>query len=1399
MKFIRVTFLLVVLISQAKAQYNNLVFENLSTVDGLSSSTCVDVFQDRDGFLWFATIDGLNKYDGYDFKIYRSEINNPQSLSSNRISSITEDGNGILWIGTANGLNAFDKNAEKFFRISHDAANASSISSNFIYQVLYDKKINVLWITTLNGVNALALENITSFKSKDLKFNRYLSSGKNINSLDHDEVTAIATDAEGKIWVVTAGTQLNYYNQKTDKFVGVPVDVRNPYHMDHIPKSILIDREGNFWVGNNLAGLTFWDHKTKEFSVKRLTVKNAPIFDIYQDKQGTIWVATDGDGMYFIDRDKGVTAHIVNNPSDPFSLSNNQPSKVLEDRDGIFWIATYNTGMNKLSRSKSAFGYYYHQPDNPKSLSHKIAQSVIEDNDGRIWIGTDGGGLNLFDEENNSFTHFKHDLSNASSIASNKIINMCRGHNGIWICTWQAGLSFLNPLTGTFKNYVHSEKDPFSLSQNSVWCAVEDPQNRLWAGTSSAGLNVFDPATGKFFHYLNSPSDSTSLLHNYALSLLVDSSNRLIVGTPIGVCVAELPRNAAPFPFRLSFKEIKGKYISGNRINCLTEDHNGNIWLGSDLGLVQLNKDLQIVRIYTTKDGLPNNLIAGIREDNQHNIWVTSKSGLSQFDPQNKKFRNYNTHDGLQGLEFQSKSIDRLIDGRIIIGGINGLNIFDPTKVLADSVEPKLMLTSFSLFNKSIKPYDTIKNRLIFTDPISAAKGITLFYDEDYLSFEYVALDYKNPEKIRYAYRMIGLDKEWNYVGNKRNTSYANLAAGDYRFEVMVSQDGVWKENNKVGMDITILPPPWKTWWAFSLYFVFIALVVWGIMKYYAQRVRDEKEHELDQMKLAFFINVSHEFRTPLTLILNPIDKILSSFGNPDEVKNSALVIQRSARRLLSLVNQLLDFRKTDLGKSPLETVHGDILKFSRDIFMLFHDLAELKKIDFRFESSVDSIPAWFDPDKVEKILTNLLSNAIKFTELGGNISLSVSTTAHPTKLFSKSGKDLVEFKVKDTGVGLKPGQLNHVFEPFFHVDNTKTGTGIGLHFTKNLVELHQGEISIDSEFGKGTTFTVLLPLYPKKRKVESHHDRLNKYSFDSVAIQAIEYDLTINNNDEEQLTTDLPLPEEQRPVVLIVEDNRELRMHLKNELRNSFKVKEATNGAEGFEKVMKYFPDVVISDIMMPEMDGFELCRKIKTNTETSHIPVVLLTARNLEEDKIEGYRTGADEYLAKPFNIHVLKARLKNLLEARERLKKKFMSSSQLRPAKEVTTNSMDEAFLDKATRIVLENVSNPDFSLDEFLVKLAVSRSYFFRKINSLTGQNPSNFIRTIRLKYAASLLVQQQHSIKEISFMAGFNSSAYFGKTFRELFGKTPQEYRENPTTSDISNEKSGRPPDKAIQL
>ena len=1364
------------------AQYSNLKFENFDTNNGLSSSTSVEIFQDSEGFLWFGTIDGLDKYNGYEFEIYRPIINNPHSISNNRINAITEDSKGFLWVGTSNGLNIFDKKAQKFYRINlFDKKIEKANLREEINSLLFDKKANLIWVGTKNGLLKINLSNSAEPFSDNLNFIRYVNNSKDKKSIDNNNVTNIVQDKNGTVWVGTNGNSLNKYNSKTNNFERITITFESNQYLDHLPKQVLLDRNGDFWIGNDLSHLYLFDISKKQMKKVAPVNQSIPIFHLYQDKKGLVWASTDGSGIYLLDKNKGLIQHLVKNQDDPFSLPNNQPSKVLEDKDGIYWIATYNKGINKLALFKSSFGHHFYKPNG--GISNKIAQSVMQDSNGRIWIGTDGGGLDLFDSKNESFKHFKGIPDNANSLSSNKILYISEGDNNVlWVCTWDKGLNKFNAATGVVKRYENDPNNPFSIGQNTVWCAIKDNQKRVWLGTSTAGLNLLDTETDKFYQFKNVLNNPKSLISNFVFSLFVDSKNRLWIGTSLGLCYVKLNGLTKRIPDNINFEEIKIKNIQGNRINHITEDYKGNIWVGSDMGLYQLDQNLKLKHSYSSNNGLPNNLVVGLQEDNDKNIWISSKSGLSLLNPRTQNIRNFNVHDGLQGVEFQSKSIAKTFDGRIIVGGINGFNIFYPNDISLNSNKVKPIITDIKIFNKSVFAGDTLNGRVLFDQSVSNLKEIELKHNEGYISLSFVALNFQNPERVKYAYKMSGLDADFINVDNNRIANYSNLTPGKYTFEVKASIDGQWKNGGTTSIVIEVLPPFWKTWWAYLFYILIISGGSWYVLRFYTNKINEKKEHELDQMKLHFFINVSHEFRTPLTLILNPVEKILSNFNDAEEVKKSANLIQKSSKRLLHLVDQLLDLRKIDLGKSHLEVTEFDIIKFSKNTFFLFEDLAKAKDIRLVFESSVKEYYGRFDIDKIEKIFANLLSNAIKFTDNGGVIKISISEVEEVIKqekwmFFNPKGSQkMIQIKVTDSGIGFKKKQLKNVFQRFSQGDSSKTGTGIGLNYTKSLVELHKGQIFVESKHKLGTTFTIQIPSDLKidgklVRDGANHHPKPN-ISMNALESAAYEIAISDESNTLQDLTSS---SENNKPVVLLVEDNKVLRNHLKNELSAQFRVKEATNGVDGLEKIKKYFPDIIISDVMMPKMDGFELCNKVKNDFEVCHIPIILLTARSLEEDKIVGFDVGADEYLAKPFNMNVLKARVNNLLEAKKRNRERLTKVGGIIPSSEIVTNTLDEAFLDKATKIIIDNVSDMDFSIDDLVSQIGIGRSQFFRKLSALSGQNPSAFIRTIRLKYASELLSSQKYSIKEISHMTGFNSTAYFTKTFRELFEMTPSQF------------------------
>ncbi|WP_289039973.1 two-component regulator propeller domain-containing protein [uncultured Zobellia sp.] len=1377
----RFTFFFFLLFSIAlSAQFNTLKFENFETPEGLSSSTCSEIFQDKEGFLWFGTIDGLNRYNGYEFEIFRSVLNDSTSISNNRINTITEDKYGKLWVGTNNGLNVYNKETEKFTLIDlYGPLSLSSSPRKIINDVEYDTHGNAIWVATENGVVKIELTDSGSLYNP--KFSYYLNDTTNDISLDSNGVNAILKDAENELWFTTDGQHLNKYNRAQDNFDRVFIDSGDPYELNHIPKRVFIDKDGDFLIGNDLSDMIFWIRDKNEFKHLSLADSHIPISNIYQDDNGFFWLSTDGHGIYLYDKKKNtITQQIANNLFDPFSLANNKPSIIYEDRDGILWIGSYDKGVSKLDPSKYSFGHYYYQPNSEEGLSEKIVQSVLQDKKGRIWLGAYNGGLDLFDEENESYKHYPHIPGDENSLSSNKILYTFESSDGnIWICTLDGGLNSFDPEKEVFKRYENDVFNPKSIGQNSVWAGLEDFEKRIWIGLRTDGLNLLDPKTGVFSNYRNTSLKDIGLTSNIILYLYVDSQKRLLIGTTLGLNVVQLDKLQEFAPEEINFERVHEKGVEGNRINYITEDHKNNIWLGTDSGIFVLDQNLKEIKSYSSHDGLPNNLVVGLEEDDNHNFWITSKSGLTFLNPETNEIRNFNAHDGLQGTEFQTKSIDKTKDGRILAGGLNGFNIFHPDHIkFTEDLKLQPLITSFKLNNKKVVKGDSINGRVLINSALDSVGNIRLKYDENYISFEFVSLYFENPEQVQYAYKMHGLDDDFVNIGHNRVVNHSNLEPGDYLFEVKSSIDGKWANAGSAKLNIEILPPFWKTWWMYLIYAIAGGLLLWAMMYYYTQKVREDQKHELDQMKLQFFVNVSHEFRTPLTLILNPVDKILSSINESSPMMSSAQTIQRSARRLLHLVNQLLDYRKMDVGMMPLQLEKGNIVKFSEDIFMLFKDLADQKELNYTFSSDSKNIQAHFDLDKVEKIITNLISNAIKFTPPEGTIVVSINEVTKKVKtydslFFSREKKgDYVEIRVEDSGKGLDKAQLRNIFSRFYNLDPSKTGTGIGLNFSKALVEMHGGDISVESQAKKGSKFIVRLPLNLDKEATETENIK-NEFRINSM--KAVEYEMLTTN----ELVTSKDFPEQtgdkDRPTVLIVEDNKELRTHLVNDLREYYQVKQAANGEKGLKMAKKHFPDIMISDVMMPVMDGFELCKNIKSEFETCHIPVLLLTAKSLDDDRVEGYHSGADGYLSKPFVTRVLIARINNLLETKKRLRQRFSEIGGIFPASEVTTNSIDEVFLDKVTKTILDNVSDMDFKQEDLLKELGIGRSQLYRKINSLTGKNPSHYMRTVRLRYASELLKENKYSVKEISYMAGFNSTAYFSKTFRELFDVTPTEF------------------------
>jgi signal transduction histidine kinase/DNA-binding response OmpR family regulator len=871
--------------------------------------------------------------------------------------------------------------------------------------------------------------------------------------------------------------------------------------------------------------------------------------------------------------------------------------------------------------------------------------------------------------------------------------------------------------------------------------------------------------------------------------------------------------------------------LSDNAVYVIYEDTliaRNTLWIGTRNGLNRFDVEHETFTRYTEQNGLPNNTIAGILSDRRGNLWISTFHGLAKlvlspanggvnsaegFDPRIETFRNYHPSDGLQSYEFNQRACYEGKDGTLYFGGINGLNFFHPDSIRDNPHVPPVMLTDFQIFNNSVKP----RSDAPLKQSISITEQITLSYKHSVFSFEFAALDYTAPERNQYAYKLEGFNDKWIDLGTRRFVTFTNLDPGEYVLRVKGSNnDGVWNEDG-ASLKIIISPPPWKTWWAYTLYVLFGLGLVYVFRRFEMskiklahdlklQRLEAQKLHEVDQIKSRFFANISHEFRTPLTLILGPLERLLAGDwqGNPHEQYG---LMHRSAKRLLHLINQLLDLSKLEEGSMPLRAKPENLIHLLKFIVASFASLAERKQILLRLDASalpksdgseVEPLVVYLDRDKFEKCMNNLLANAIKFTPAGGEVSVAVAVAGGSDQngdgrgekgegrrvmgekrlspiAFRPSHFTFVQIAIKDTGIGIPADQLDKIFDRFYQVADERTsththkreGTGIGLALTKELIELHRGKIHVESELGKGSTFIVRLPLGKEHLKPEEIVEASDQSSVasDQLPVSGVEHPAS---SIQDQASCD------EQQVILIVEDNLDMRVHIRDLLHQSYRIIDAGDGTEGLEKAAAAIPDLIISDVMMPEMDGFEFCRRIKTDERTSHIPVILLTARASERSKLEGLETGADDYLTKPFNANELRIRANNLIEQRRQLRERFSREVTLQP-KDIAITTADELFLQRVMAIIDKHLSDPDFSVEAFAQEFRMSRVQLHRKIKALTDQSPREFIRTLRLRAAAKLLEQGKFTVTEIAYEVGFNNLSYFAKCFREEFGVLPSEY------------------------
>jgi len=1323
-------------------------FNRIDINQGLSNNQVNCIFRDSTGFMWIGTVSGLNRFDGYHFTVYRHDLRDSTSVADNNISKIMAGPGQQLWVQTRRGINIYNPLTARFSRRPEKLLQQWGIPGSTITDIVRDKA-GLYWL-----LHPTAGIFIIGTGNKALPLVHTADS----SSIATNSVAALTVDKAGDQWLLHSSGILEKMDARSHRVV-----YRNHglVRADHPATAwtMVADNDGDLWIfsSNEDNGIYYFDATRHSFrhidqSTPGLALNNNIVRGIVPDNSGLIWIGTDHGGINIIDKKNQTIRYIENINEDNRSLSQNSITTLYKDNTGIIWIGTFKKGLNYYHENMVKFPLYQYQAYSRNSLPYNDVNRFVEDGSGNLWIGTNGGGLIYFDRGRNTFTQYRHETSNPNSISGNVIVSLCIDHNRqLWVGTYFGGLDRFDG--SRFIHYKHDPKDSSSLSDNSIWEVLEDSKHQLWVGTLNGGLNVMDPVTQRFRRFPQVPS-------KYISALLEDKAGNLWIGTSEGLDVRNGQTGA--FKHYSNIPAVSGS-LSHNNVVCIFQDSRQRIWVGTREGLDLFNTKDDSFRTLRQEDGLPDNSILNILEANDHSLWMSTPNGLSNMTTNGGAytFKNYDESDGLQGKEFNENAALKTSRGELIFGGGNGFNLFYPNAIALNNNVPQVVLTDLQIFNKSILPGEKINGRILLTAAIPATRSITLQPGENVFSLEFASLNYFHPEKNRYAYKLEGFNKEWLYTdGLQRRATFTNLDPGEYTFRVKASNnDGVWNDTG-LTLQIRVLPPFWKTWPAFLCY----ALLILGALLL-ARRIIQERErlrfrmeqqtqeaarmHELDSLKIRFFTNVSHEFRTPLSLIIAPLEKIVRQTADTN-LKGQLELMQRNARRLLNLVNQLLDFRKMEVQEIKLHATEGDIIGFTKELTGSFSDLSDKKHIQLTFQSNVQALNMLYDTDKIEKILFNLLSNAFKFTPEDGSIAVNVSYDSNAEQL---------EIAVKDNGIGIPLEKQDHIFERFFQHEVPSSvvnqGSGIGLSITKEFVKMHGGSITVDSAPEMGSCFTVLLPVKTTTAAIPG------------------EMQTTIRAAAAPALPTPVT-PNSKKPVVLLVEDNEDFRFYLKDNLGQYFQIIEAENGLAAWKLLQHTLPQLIVSDISMPEMDGLELCKKVRAQQRTAHLPIVLLTARAEEAQQLEALETGASDYITKPFNFEVLLSRIKNIISQQSSLRKTFQQHIEANPS-EVAISSADEEFIRQALELVEKNISNPDFSVEELSRALFMSRVSVYKKILALTGRSPIEFIRSIRLKRAAQLLEKSQMTVAEVAYEVGFNNPKYFTKYFKMEYNVLPSVY------------------------
>ncbi len=1360
-------------------------FDQLNVAHGLSQNTVNAILKDSHGYLWMATNDGLNRYNGYNFRVYRNRKNQPESLADNKVLTLTEDREGQLWVGSANGLCLYDRQANAFHTVALPTALPESSGRQYI-RTVYEDRSGAIWVGTLSG--ALSVRPSGAEHFQPVAF----------TSGPVADVSAVLEDQAGVVWVGTEQPGLYYGTGDPLEWQFLPLAAIQGG--EGLAKTIEEDRYGQLWVGTQGNGLfrISKDRKTIKHYLSAHTpgLKNDLVKSIEEGPHGKLWIATDGGGLSLFDAAAGRFEHLGYQPHEPESVASDAAYTLFRDDEGLVWVGTFDGGVSIFNPNHKAFHHVGRSLVNGKGLNHRSVLSFLEDTQGDIWIGTDGGGLNIWTPGAGQFRSYREE----DGLSSNVVTCLWQGvDKSIWIGTYRGGLQRLDPESGHFESYTHQAGQAESLRNDNVWALLLQGPHHLWVGTL-AGLDLLDVRTGAFSHLTTQSHPVGEAYAERVTALYRGQSGTIWVG---GRGVRYV---AAGETTLKQLEATPGSPLNQFDSRAFLEDAEGRLWVGTEGGgLFVRHQPGGSFANYTMADGLPSNAIHTLYEGEDGAIWMSTNKGLSRVMPKAltpdggtaaSPFRNYCKQDGLQSSQFSYNAGLQAKDGYLYFGGINGFNYFKPSDIRDNPHAPKVAITGLKLYDQYVQPNEEGSP---LEKPLSEMQELVLTHQQSQLfALEFTALGYTSSEKNQYAYKLEGFLEEWSHIGDRRSVSFTNLNAGTYTFKVKAANnDGVWNPE-PVALEIVIKPPFWRTPWAYASYILISVLLLFGFRHALLMRERfknnlrlkdleRQKIEEVNRLKLAFFTNVSHEFRTPLTLISGPVEQLLESGQFGGRTARQLQIVQQNTKRLLRLVNQLLEFRKMDEDQVQLSPQSSDMVSFVQGVKTAFDGLAENRGINYQLNTSMQRIPICFDPDKMEKIVYNLLSNAFKFTRQRVEVDIRQGKRVVES---GKSPKPVVLISITDDGSGISPKYRDRIFDRFYQVqpgqgqtgEKLPQGTGIGLAYAKALIEMHGGGLELESTVGEGSRFTIWLPLEAQALECGQQQWEMPERAVEQAAE-------AVHPSPAVALPAQL-VKSGAKPTLLIVEDNEEVRNFLRMSFEPYFTIAEAENGEKGIVKALDLLPDLILSDIMMPQKSGIELCQTLKADDRTSHIPIVLLTANQSEEKLVIGLETGADDYVTKPFKFRLLKARIFNLIHNREMLKQRF-SQNILQPEPDQPP-SPDEQFLQKAIRIVEDNLNESDFGVSDFAKALGMSRSVLYRKFSALTDQSVKEFINIIRLKRAAEMLrLGVCDSISEVAYSVGFSDAQYFSKKFKKHYNMTPTAYMSaNPQKATVDKGTEG---------